>query len=231
MKRIWINLQDKAFNFLFPSFAKSMADLSAKIDLKSDSSDYLPWNGSAMRPSMVQLISNEIIFGKRSAVLEIGTGLSTIILGKILKEIGGNLTTVDQDSVWQKEILQLASPALPIHPISANMKRQNIDGPCQIYFDQEELAQHLGGKKFDCLVVDAPIARRGQMSRYPAFPVFHRYLKEQFVVFLDDINRPDEAKIAKLWSKTFNLTLVESLIIGGCAILRPKDSDVRYNIF
>ena len=60
--------------------------------------EYLPWTGSALRPSAVCMLFNEIVIHSKSRVLEIGCGISTYFLSKFLAENGGSMVTIDNDA-------------------------------------------------------------------------------------------------------------------------------------
>lgn len=83
---------------------------------------------------------------------------------------------------------------------------------------------------FDILLVDAPLSGLCKNSRYPAVPLLREFLADDFVVFLDDIERPDETEIAEEWCSEFELSYQKLGIIGGLGIMRPKNSPDKFNI-
>ena len=116
--------------------------------------------------------------------------------------------------------------------IQADLKSQNIRGVDYNWYDlsDKKIQQKLNGQPFDVLIVDAPIANVSNMARYPALPNLLQYLADDFVVFLDDIERKDETEIAAFWCSEFDLVYQKSAINGGVGIMRPKNTPHKYNI-
>lgn len=61
---------------------------------------YLPWTGSALRPSAVSMLFNEMIIHQKLRVLEIGCGISTILLSRFLAERGGSIVSMENNEEW-----------------------------------------------------------------------------------------------------------------------------------
>ena len=74
------------------------------------------------------------------------------------------------------------------------------------------------------MVVDGPKGNLCEKSRYQALPRLKQYLSVDHAVFLDDIHREDEYKIAQMWRDEFNEKLVYHFEKGSMAILRPIDT-------
>ncbi|HST38530.1 MAG TPA: hypothetical protein VLK58_03435 [Conexibacter sp.] len=53
-----------------------------------DTGGYLPWSSGAMRPSALVTICNEIVLGGRRRIVELGSGTSTLLLARLLREQG-----------------------------------------------------------------------------------------------------------------------------------------------
>ena len=77
-------------------------DLLAMQALAPLSLTYLPWSASAMRPSGVVAVLNEILVHQRRSVVELGSGVSTFYIGRLLRQRGGHLWTVEHDERWAK---------------------------------------------------------------------------------------------------------------------------------
>ena len=56
-----------------------------------DAGGYLPWSEGALRPAALRSIANEIMLGRRRSIVELGSGVSTIVLARLLRERGGEL--------------------------------------------------------------------------------------------------------------------------------------------
>jgi len=207
--------------------AKALQRLEPYID------DYLPWTGSALRPSAVAMMYNEIVIHNRSRVLEIGCGMSTVMLSKFLSERGASMVSLENDKDWITVTQRnLGDNEHACEFIQAELVSQEINGSRYKWYDldNDDVVTKLSNQPFDVLLVDAPIANTGHNARYPALHKLRDYLAEDFVVFLDDIDRKAEEEIASEWCKEFDLEYQKSGIIGGLGIMRPRNSPNKYNI-
>lgn len=196
---------------------------------------YLPWTRSAICPSSLQLVLNEILIHQRKCIVECGSGISTIYINKILQDHPARFVSIDHDSKWQEIVRQQAkllgedlanttfvhAPLKPC-PLSPNQLE---------WYDLDTLHESLSGEPIDLLLVDAPIASRKGLeeSRFPALPYFSDRLSEDFVVFLDDCNRPGEQKIAKAWADKYNLDALYLPEKGNICMFFPKNA-TRFNV-
>jgi len=233
MNRILRKIASKAERLTNRTILQETHDAKALQRLGLYMDDYLPWTGSALRPSAISMIYNEIIIHQRSRVLEIGCGMSTVMLSRFLAERGGTLVSLENDQGWidvtQKNLGNGAEVCELVH---AELIEQEISGQKYMWYDLErgEAKTHLTHKPFDVLIVDAPISTVGAKARFPALHKLRDYMADDFVVFLDDIERDDETEIAKEWCAEFNLDYKKSGVIGGLGIMRPKNSPNQYNI-
>lgn len=179
------------------------------------------------------MMYNEILIHNRSRVLEIGCGMSTVMLSKFLSERGANMVSLENDQGWIKVTEKnLGGYKHACEFIHAELVPQDINDRSYKWYDldNDDVAAKLNYKPFDVLLVDAPIASTGYNARYPALHKLRDYLAEDFVVFLDDIDRESEERIASEWCKEFDLNYQKSGIIGGLGIMRPRNSPNKYNI-
>jgi predicted O-methyltransferase YrrM len=78
----------------------------------------LPWSEWAMRPSAIALLVEEMVRGRR-AVVELGSGVSTIVLARAAHELGARLVSSPRcatrapaaSSCWSS-----MAPLPPTHP-------------------------------------------------------------------------------------------------------------------
>jgi hypothetical protein len=62
---------------------------------------YLPWTTGSMRPAGLVKVCNEIVHGDRTRILECGSGVSTVLLARLLHERErGVLTSLEHDLHW-----------------------------------------------------------------------------------------------------------------------------------
>jgi hypothetical protein len=79
------------------------------------------------------------------------------------------------------------------------------------------------------MFVDGPVASSKALSeaRFPALPFAAEYLRDEFAVFLDDIGREGETRVARKWEQTTGLSFSK---IGGMGVFRPDDTEATYDI-
>jgi len=53
-----------------------------------------------MRPAALVTILNEVIVHSHRSIIERGGGIATIFLGRLLRQTGGQLTTIVHDRPW-----------------------------------------------------------------------------------------------------------------------------------
>jgi predicted O-methyltransferase YrrM len=198
-------------------------------------SRFLPWTRSALRPSTILVLLQEIELHQHSCIVELGSGISTLYISLLLQGTNRRLISVDNDSDWQAVVRkQAASLGLSLDGVSF------IHAPLAPYSDQrhsgnwydcQAIKTGLGDSRIDCLLVDGPQAKadRNPRARYPALPALRSCMRENFVVFLDDCNRPGEQAIAKDWSNDFNLDGLFLPERGNVCLLHPAGAK-RFNV-
>lgn len=192
------------------------------------SSSYLPWSASAMRPSGVVAVLNEIWVNRRRSVVELGSGVSTFYIGRLLRPRGGHIWTVEHDERWAELVDQeLASEGLgdvvtvvhaPLTPIQSRWPDEEAT-----WYEQSGLKEMTAGQSVDLLIVDGPPAYeagRGH-ARYPAAPFFASTLADDYAIVLDDIDRRGEQDIMECWERELDVTFERRLASGRIGIGRP----------
>jgi len=152
-------------------------DLLAMQALAPLSSTYLPWSASAMRPSGVAVL-NEIFVNRRRCVVELGSGVSTFFIARLLRQRGGHIWTVEHDERWADLVgEELASEGLgdvvtvvhaPLTPIQSEWPDEEAS-----WYDQSCLKEMTAGAPVDLLIVDGPPAYEAgrEHARYPRGPL------------------------------------------------------------
>ncbi|SCF27490.1 Methyltransferase domain-containing protein [Micromonospora matsumotoense] len=203
-------------------------DLLAMQALAPLSLTYLPWSASAMRPSGVVAVLNEILVHQRRSVVELGSGVSTFYIGRLLRQRGGHLWTVEHDERWAKLLgRELANEGLgdvvtvvhaPLTPAPSRWP-----GEESTWYEQRGLTEMTAGRTIDLLVVDGPPAYQATHahSRYPAGPFFAPLFAEDFAVVLDDIDRRGEQDIMQRWEHELGVTFEHRPTNGRIGIGRP----------
>jgi len=186
---------------------------------------YLPWTEGALRPAALAEVCNEIALAGRTEVVELGSGVSTVVLARLLRERGGRLTSLEHEPTWAafvgaqlereglSETARLVEAPLAAHSLA-------VDGAP--WYPESALAELPAG--IDLLLVDGPPGYGDGMerSRYPALPALKDRLAPGAVVFLDDATRPGERDILERWRADapawrFGVREAEDFAIGARA--------------
>lgn len=188
---------------------------------------YLPWTPSAMRPSGLVAVLNDIVVNRRTRIVECGAGISTVYIARLLAQLGssGRLTAVEHNAVWAGTVRALLAReglngvATVVHAPLAPFAGA-LDG--STWYDECVLADIRNGGSIDLLVVDGPpaFARGFSRARYPAVPFFQTTLAPDFTVILDDIDRAGERDIARRWERLLRVPFERRVLRGGIAIGR-----------
>ena len=206
-------------------------EIVANSYLAPRSKTYLPWTKSAMRPSGLVAVLNEITINQRQCIVECGGGISTFYIARLLKEKGGHIYTIEHDQQWCKLLQQeltkenlsqyVSVVFAPLGSSEIEIKQENTD-----WYDLSTLEAKLSSLKIDLLIVDGPPAYEvaKQLSRYPAVPFLSNYFAEDYTIILDDINRPGEQEVLQTWEKQLGIVFERRLSQGNIAIGRAKPS-------
>lgn len=157
-----------------------------------------PTRGFAAAPDalaeLVRLV-DEVTPGQ---VVELGSGVSTIVLARRLQQVGrGRLTALEH---------------LPEHAerTRAELARQGLRDVAEVV-DAPLVDIRLGEASWrwyatdglpdtiDLLFVDGPPSGTGPLARYPALPLLRERLTPGAAVLVDDGDRPDERQAVERW--------------------------------
>jgi predicted O-methyltransferase YrrM len=157
-----------------------------------------------MRPAALVAALNELVLGGRRTVVELGSGISTIVVARLLAERGGTVTALEHDVSWagwvrtqlEREGLTGSAEVIvsPLEPHGATW----AGAP---WYGTEAVALLPG--TIELLLVDGPPGYGEGMShsRYPAMPALESRLAANAVVILDDADREAEREIAARWGE------------------------------
>jgi hypothetical protein len=160
--------------------------------------NYLPWSTGAMRPAGLVHVCNDIVHRGRTRIVECGSGVSTVVLARLLRQRGGGATVValEHDAQWATvvtDMLRRESLADVARIVYAPLE----DDPP--WYARSALAEM--PDDVDLLVVDGPPAHAPGTGhlRAPALAAFGPRLTETATVILDDVNRPGERAVLTCW--------------------------------
>ncbi|MBL8155708.1 MAG: class I SAM-dependent methyltransferase [Anaerolineae bacterium] len=159
---------------------------------------------------------------KPGIVVEIGSGVSTIVNSYALREAGrGSLIALEHEenfaAITADNLIahQLSSLAQVIY---APLKPVWVDGREFLWYDREQLADI---PAIDLLIVDGPPEKTGPLARLPALSVLFDKLNDGAYILVDDFMRTDEHTMVSQWVQAFPLQVVRTYANEkGAAILR-----------
>jgi predicted O-methyltransferase YrrM len=183
----------------FAAHPRQAEDLHAWQVLRPllDAGGYLPWTTGSMRPAALVTVCNAVLHGGRTRVVECGSGASTIVLARLLRQReAGAVVAVEHDDAWAELVDDL-------------LRREQLDGVARVVFAPLEgeppwyapSAVAALPAEVDLLVVDGPPAHLPgeEHRRAPALPFFQRRLVPGATVVLDDVDRPGEREVLARW--------------------------------
>jgi Methyltransferase domain len=182
---------------------------------------YLPWTSGSMRPAALVAVCNEIAHGSRTRIVECGSGLSTVVLARLLRERGeGSLVALEHDSHWA---------AL----VEEQLRREDLGAIARVHYAP------LGGEppwydlhasdrlpdEVDLLVVDGPPAfdPGHETRRAPALPRFSDRLVDGAAVILDDIDRDGEREVLAGWERSSDWRFTLDALTGTASGRLPAE--------
>lgn len=132
-------------------------------------------------------------------VLELGSGVSTIVIARRLQQSGGGHVTALEH---QPEHAERTRAELDAHGLTA--VASVVDAPLRQVtvgtgsWSWYELAAGLP-VVVDAVFVDGPPGATGSLARYPALPLLRDRLAPGATIFVDDGDRPDEREMVRRW--------------------------------
>lgn len=157
-------------------------------------------------------------------VVEIGSGVSTIITSYVLKEQNaGRVVSFEHEQGFAR----VSADEVAEHGLSAwaevrtaPLRDVTIGGENWRWYDPAMFADLNG---IDLLTVDGPPESTGDFARYPALPMLFDRLNPGALILVDDYLRDAEYLMVKRWLNEFNVELVlADANEKGIAVLRKK---------
>jgi predicted O-methyltransferase YrrM len=178
-------------------------------------------SGFAMTPDSAVALYRLLRETEPTTVVETGSGVSTLVIGYVLRALGrGRLVSLDASADYaertRKEVERhgLGAHVTVVHaPLTAH----TIDGETHRWHDASAL-EGLGPIDFVC--DDGPPAHLGPLLRYASLPLLAPRLAKGAVVFMNFVG-DEERAILERWKSRFSSLCVERLgTRKGNAILR-----------
>ena len=187
------------------SVRADVRDLRGLAALAPLGGGYLPWTSYCIRPASLALVCDDVmVFGRRS-LLELGSGTSTVVLARLLRQLGGHLTSVEHDELWLERVrrwLDIEGLADQVTLVHAPLVPSSQALATSSWYDEVVLKDAaLPHAPFDLVLVDGPPAgeERDGTARFPALPFLLPHLAAGALVVLDDAHRPGETEVLRRW--------------------------------
>jgi predicted O-methyltransferase YrrM len=194
---------------------------------------YLPWGAGVMRPAGLVAVCNDVVLNGRRRVVELGSGISTILLTRLLTQQrpqgGFRMAAVEHDAGWarwvtgQLEREGIGDDVVVIHaPLTPHAYAERG----LLWYDDAAVTAGLDialqGDLIDLLLVDGPPAYAAGhgLARYPALPVLGHRLSPGATVVLDDVERLGEQEVLRRWERETGLDFHRGAEHAGVAVVR-----------
>jgi predicted O-methyltransferase YrrM len=180
--------------------------LAAMIQLVPYNDPYpLPFGGWAMTPDAVTALLRETQLVGADGALELGSGLSTLVLARYFHERGkGIVVALEADPGWATQTRrQLAAMGLEAQALvlDAPLVETHVGTETYRWYRLDDEARRHA--PYDVLLVDGPPQRTDPTGspRYPALPLLEGWLSPRAVVIVDDTKRAGEASMLERWQR------------------------------
>jgi predicted O-methyltransferase YrrM len=223
-----------------PPIERKLTDEAARHALAALPGPYLPWDSGAMRPAGLATVCNDIVLNVRSRVVELGSGVSTVMLARLLHQRpprdGFRLVAVEHDASWAEwvtEQLDREGIASGVSVVLAPLVPHPRAEPGLSWYDEPALTEGLRpalrgdpiDDLIDLLLVDGPPAYAAGMglARYPALPVLLDRLAVGATVVLDNAERAGEQEVLRRWEDETGLVFDRRADEAGVAVARTAN--------
>jgi glycosyltransferase involved in cell wall biosynthesis len=184
-----------------------------------------PW---AVLPDFISNLLELTKNSKPSIVAECGSGLSTLVLGYLVKNnsIKQCIAIEHERQFYESTKLELIAHGLDkyVNLIYAPLTKVTINKKNWLWYNQNKIKAQV--HQIDLLIVDGPPGQIQKYSRYPAIPILKKYFTKNTVIILDDSHRPDEQEIIELWlseNPEFQINRIETN--NGMAFIKQTENE------
>ncbi|MDN3554966.1 class I SAM-dependent methyltransferase [Halomonas maura] len=188
-----------------------------------------PLRGWASSPDLLLELQDFILSMKPKLVVELGSGVSTLVIADALRQNGtGKLISLEHSSQYgSKTQLMLEREGLSawvdlkIAPLEPWEGEHLSDGSEEeLYWYSQECLKDAWD--VDLLLVDGPPASTCKFSRYPAMPAVVSRLKDNAQVWMDDTTREEESTICSVWGETYGFSVEFVELEKGLGVLKRQ---------
>ena len=157
-------------------------------------------------PDLAKIIVRECMMNKPSLVVELGSGISTLITAYALEqhgEVGAQVISLDHNEEYTqktKNLIKSNKLESNAQVIYSPLEPRQIGDKIYNWYSLEGLTTKIN---IDLLIVDGPPVKTNQLARYPALPSLISRLSKDCVIILDDAARQSEQQTVSQWMHEF----------------------------
>jgi predicted O-methyltransferase YrrM len=182
-------------------------------------------DGFAIAPDLAAYLIRLIINTRPECVIELGSGLSTIIMGLALdRSSSGRLAALESDARFKDRTERLADEfglRRIVDVELCQMRDVCVNDETYRWYDTRNWANI---QPIDLLFVDGPSGSGSSMARYPAVPLLIDYMRPGGLIVVDDVKRNDERKAVECWLRDYNIDVAEEpRHLHGTVVFKVKD--------
>jgi len=163
-----------------------------------------PWDGHMASAELLRCLWRLIHDERPNHVMELGSGLSTLVMAYAWEACGkGTLTALDDHAGYAARTRrQLSEHNLDAYAtvVLTRFRRLEIDCGVPFWYALPDLRAE---PPIDLLFIDGPMRDFHPRIRYPALPVLHEYLADNAIVVVDDCHKMDNSYILRDWLAEF----------------------------
>jgi len=179
---------------------QALQSIHALIDIRSP----LPTMGEwAASPDFLHIITDILLDRKPLTVVECGSGVSSVVIGYLLKKNGrGHLYSLENSDVYAIKNTELICRHRLNNQVSilhAPLTEMTINDEQKKWYDTTQITTI---QSIDILIIDGPTGHR-----YPALPILHTQLSENALIIVDDCNRKKDRENVLKWQHEFGLNI------------------------
>lgn len=175
-----------------------------------------PMRNWAASPDLLLTITDLVRTHKPGLVVELGSGVSTLILAKAGAKKVISIDDSEEFAGKTRELLKTHGiRGVEIRVAALQSHFSGVD-----WYDTSKL-QDL--KKIDLLIIDGPPGSKNPAARSPAHAEFINRISPKAIIIIDDVNRDGERELAQTFAQSLpNHVLTFYPHEKGTAVISPK---------
>jgi len=187
------------------------------------------WESYMASAELLECIWQLILEERPNRVLELGSGLSTLVMAYALEAAGqGTLCSLEDHAGYAARTRRLVREhGLDAYAevIETRLERLTVDSDVPYWYALTDLSTDM---PIDLLFVDGPSGHFHPKIRYPALPVLRNFLSDNAVVIVDDSHRWQESDMIHEWLAEYpELRIDGDFVNPYFTVLRLSRSNVN----